>query len=110
MTVKQSKNGYTVEVEHDMLLKCAANEDLPKKAYKVLLYLLTVASSRRFTKISQKEIAEKINIDKTAVSAGLRSLLDAGIIDRLPYSHAVIFSFMEDDEDEDEDLDGLDIQ
>jgi hypothetical protein len=99
MSVKQSKKSYAVKVDHALLLKCACSRELTKKSYRVLLYLLTTASSRQFSNISQKQIAEEIDMDRASVSLALKGLAELGIIKNLPYSQGIIFHFI-DEEDE----------
>lgn len=101
ISVKQSKKFDSVKVDHALLLECASNRELTKKSYRVLLYLLTVASSRSFLKISQKQIAEDIDMDRASVSLALKSLNEEGVISLLPYSRGIIFNDFEDEDDED---------
>lgn len=101
ISVKQSKKKDSVKVNHALLLKCASNRNLTKKSYRVLNYLLTVASSRTFSKISQKQIAEEIDMDRASVSLALKSLNEEGIIQLLPYSQGIIFNDFEDEDEED---------
>ncbi|HFO1031329.1 MULTISPECIES: hypothetical protein [Bacillus] len=99
MSVKQSKKRYAVRIDHDLLEKCARNRDLTKKAYRVLLYLLTIADSKEVTEISQKIIADEIDMDKTSVSLALKELKLEGIIEHFPYSQYIMFINMDEEEE-----------
>ncbi|MBE5394534.1 helix-turn-helix domain-containing protein [Brevibacillus agri] len=100
MSVKQSKKRFSVRVDHNLLEKCARNRELTKKAYRVLLYLLTKADSKEFTEISQKVIADEIGMDKTSVSLALKNLKEEGIIEHFPYSQNIMFIDIDDEDDE----------
>ncbi|WP_405157891.1 MarR family transcriptional regulator [Paenibacillus sp. FSL H8-0283] len=98
MGVKQSKNKDSVKVTHDFLLDCAKNKNLTKKSYRVLLYLLTIASSKRLEQISQKEISEELDMDKSSVSLAIRSLVEEGYISHIPFLQSCLFIDPDDDE------------
>lgn len=100
MSVKQSKKRLAVRVDHDLLMKCARNRDLTKKAYRVCLYLLTIADSKGFTEVSQKEIADEIDMDKASVSLALKNLKEEGIIVHFPYSQDIMFNDIEEEDEE----------
>jgi DNA-binding MarR family transcriptional regulator len=100
ISVKQSKKKDSVKVDHALLMECASNRELTKKSYRVLLYLFTIADSRSFSKISQKQIAEDIDMDRASVSLALKSLNEEGIIKLLPYSQGIIFNDFEDEDEE----------
>ncbi|WP_342442002.1 hypothetical protein MHB40_24155 [Lysinibacillus sp. FSL K6-0057] len=99
MSVKQSKKFYATRIDHELLLRCAENKNLSKKAYRVLLYLFSVANSQDFVEVSQKEIVMKIDMDKTSVSLALKNLKEEGIIYHFPYGQSIKF-VEEDTEDE----------
>jgi DNA-binding MarR family transcriptional regulator len=100
MSVKQSKKTYAVKADHNLLQKCAENRDLTKKSYRVLLYLLTKMDSRRYRDISQKDIADAINMDRTSVSLALKSLKEEGIIEQSEDSQEIAFIDLEEDNED----------
>jgi len=75
MGVKQSKDKDAVKISYEFLLNCAKNENLSKKSYRVLLFLLTIMPSNRLTTISQKEIGQELNMDKSSVSLAIKELV-----------------------------------
>lgn len=100
MPIKQSKKYPAVKIDHEFLNNCASNRDLHKKTFRVLLHLLTIADSRKFVSISQKDIAEAISIDRTSVSLALKDLKDHGIIHHIVIGQNVMFADHEEDEEE----------
>lgn len=103
MSVKQSKKNFAVKIDHAFLDQCAANRDLTKKSFRVLLHLFTKIDSRGFMSISQKDIAESINMDKTSVSLALKHLKEESIIQHIPLGQ--LFKFIDDDDDSEEEFD-----
>ena len=99
MGVKQSKNKDAVKVSHEFLLNCARNKNLSKKSYRVLLYLLTISSSKRLTTISQKEIGEDLDMDKSSVSLAIRELVREGVVNYVHLLQSCQFTDPTDDED-----------
>ncbi|WP_136605705.1 helix-turn-helix domain-containing protein [Paenibacillus dokdonensis] len=55
-------------------------EKTTKKTFRLLFHLLTIADSRKFVSISQKDIAEAIEMDRTSVSLALKDIKNHGII------------------------------
>ena len=99
MSVKQSRKHYATRIDHELLIKCAENKNLTKKAYRVLLYLFTVGNSQEFMEVTQKEIALQIDMDKASVSLALKNLKEEGIIYNFPYGQSFKFIEIEDDEE-----------
>lgn len=100
MPIKQSKKNPAVKIDHEFLNNCASNRDLHKKTFRLLLHLLTIADSRKFVSISQKEIAEAIDMDRTSVSLALKDLKDHGIIHHIAIGQNVMFADLEEDEED----------
>jgi DNA-binding MarR family transcriptional regulator len=100
MSVKQSKKHFAVRVDHTLLERCARNKMLTKKAYRVFLYLLTIADSKEYIEISQKVIANELDMDKTSVSLALKNLSEEGIIEHFPYRQDIIFVDIDDEDEE----------
>lgn len=100
MSVKQSRKRFAVRVDHDFLEACYENENITKKSYRVLFYLLTKADSKHFVEVSQKEIANNLNMDKASISLAVKNLSNEGIIQSFPYSSQFMFTDMDDEEEE----------
>jgi len=66
------------------IIQIAADEDLTKEAYKILLYLCGRLQFENFIQIKQSEICEALKMKKPNVSRGIKLLLDKGIIERHP--------------------------
>ena len=58
----------------------ASDEDLSKDAYKVLIFLMSQLNFENWVQITQREIAEKIKIDKSNVSKAISLLLKKEIL------------------------------
>lgn len=99
MSVKQSKKKDAVKVSHAFLLECAANKNLSKKAYRVLLYLLTVSSSEVMTQIKQKDISGELDMDKSSVSLAIRELVDEEIVSYITMMQLCRFNEVDEDYD-----------
>lgn len=97
--VKQAKGGDAVKVSHEFLLHCAKNQNLTKKSYKVLFFMLTRVSSKRLQQISQKEIGEELRMDKSSVSLAIKSLVEAGYLTYMPAFHLCRFTDPDDEEE-----------
>lgn len=74
---KISKNVVSVSTG---TLQEYAKEDLGKKDYKVLLFLMDYLSSVDFTRIDIKQIADTLEISKDDVKKSLQTLQDKYII------------------------------
>ena len=82
-----------VSINKDSLLEIAADLELTKKDYEVLLCLFTeldgwAPSSSRYTKdplnfkkIDVKAISEVLDLDKQELKKSIRNLIEAGIIE-----------------------------
>jgi DNA-binding MarR family transcriptional regulator len=100
MSVKQSKKNFAVKVDHSFLNKCATNKNLTKKSFRVLMHLFTKIDSRGFIRISQKEISELIDMDKTSVSLALKHLREEQLIEHIPVGQLIKFPYDDDDFEE----------
>lgn len=100
MSVKHSRKRYAVRVDYDFLEVCYENENITKKSYRVLLYLLTKADTKQFVEVSQKQIANALDMDKASVSLAIKNLSNEGIIKSFPYSSQFMFIDVDDEEDE----------
>lgn len=62
----------------------ATDEDLTKEAFRVLIFLMARLDFENWIQVTQKEIAEKLNIHKQNVSRAISLLEEKGIILRGP--------------------------
>jgi DNA-binding MarR family transcriptional regulator len=60
-------------IPHEILIQCAKDKNLTKKSHRVFLYLLTL-NLEDLTNLSQKDIGEVLDMDKSSVSLAIKSL------------------------------------
>lgn len=84
-----------VIIERKFLDEIFVRNDLSKTDYKVILYLLCVLDMENPYPISQKKIAETLDINKSLVSLSIKSLRGAGIITEIKdrFKPGYVFSF-----------------
>ena len=68
----------------DALETLAADEDISKEAFRILMFLMARLDFENWIQITQKEISEKTKIKKSNVSRGISLLEKKGIILRGP--------------------------
>lgn len=73
-----------VMTSQDALELLAADEDLTKEAFRILMFLMARLDFENWIQVTQKEISEKTNIKKSNVSRGISLLEQKGIILRSP--------------------------
>lgn len=81
LDIKLSTEKTTVRINCKILRICAGNKNLTKKAYRVLLYLLTEVDSKNQVTIHQKEIANSLNMSKSSISLAIKNLEEENIIE-----------------------------
>jgi len=77
-----SKDIRTVNIKNMLIKKVYTNKNLPKCAYPVFLYLLTVLNSDYPIMIKQTEIYNKIGYDKSNISKAIKALIAEEIIEK----------------------------
>lgn len=81
------KNPYStgwIMNSQEALELLATDEDLTKEAFRVLIFLMARLDFENWIQITQKEIAEKLNIHKQNVSRAISLLESKGILLRGP--------------------------
>ncbi|PSF30237.1 MarR family transcriptional regulator [Aphanothece hegewaldii CCALA 016] len=83
--VKQNPYGKGwIMTSQDALELLAADDDLTKEAFRVLMFLMARLDFENWIQVTQQEISEKISIKKSNVSRAISLLEKKGIILRGP--------------------------
>lgn len=83
--VKQNPYGKGwIMTSQDALELLAADDDLTKEAFRVLMFLMARLDFENWIQVTQQEISEKISIKKSNVSRAITLLENKGIILRGP--------------------------
>lgn len=83
--VKQNPYGKGwIMTSQDALELLAADDDLTKEAFRVLMFLMARLDFENWIQVTQQEISEKISIKKSNVSRAIALLENKGIILRGP--------------------------
>jgi predicted transcriptional regulator len=65
----------------EFFIECAKDEDLTKKDFRVLFYLMTKLNDEEFIRIPQKKVAKVLDLGKSTVSKSFSNLVSLNIIE-----------------------------